>query len=207
MKKIILILVFISAFSCKNKKEDSSIEETKVERKIVLNEVARPDLSTWGKVNIIFENVEENTESKLMYRKEDYEQSAFVITRKIPVTYNKEYKMSIRIKKGIDGDFFGLRILGEYPDRVDAVFDLHKGVLVGVQKTRDFEDPIAEIQDLGDGWYSCSVSARVIADEVSLIFGPTSKDRPVVSWEAKTESNCNVFVATSSLKLEEITYQ
>ena len=97
--------------------------------------------------------------------------------------------------------------MGNYPDRVDALFDLSEGKVIGVEKTRDFEDPDAEIKDLGDGWYYCSVSSVVVADDVSLIFGPTSKDRPIVSWEAKIDNKSNIYIDPASLKLEEVTYK
>ncbi|MCB0464022.1 MAG: hypothetical protein KDC81_15080 [Flavobacteriaceae bacterium] len=207
MRKIFFAVILLCFFSCKDKKEQTINEEPKSEKKIVLKELTVPHISTWGKVNIIIDSVQESTLFNLMSRKAEYTKSAFAHTKKIPVTYNEKYKLSLKVKAGSEGNVCGLRIMGDYPDRVDAVFDLSEGKVLGVEKTRDFEEPYAEIEDLGDGWYYCSVSAIVVADDVSLIFGPTSKDRPIVSWEAKIESKSNIYIDPTSLKLEEVAYQ
>lgn len=59
------------------------------------------------------------------------------------------------------GRYVSLRLQGSYPSRVDAVFDLQNGVVVGGYPTVSgtFASPSASIVSLGSGQYLCGVSA------------------------------------------------
>jgi len=88
---------------------------------------------------------------------------------------------------------------------VDAVFDLEKGTLKEVRKAQDFENPNATIEPIGDGWYKCTLSAEVSADNMRILLGPTTEDKTVLGWEGKTQELCDVYFVPSSVIIEEVT--
>lgn len=212
MKKIFLALTIVMMFSCKNDKKETDNKAEPIEqvKKEVLTSVKFPAYPGWGKVGI---EITETTEMFLgqktyeLSRSLKATKSSFAHTQKIAVNYADLYKASIIVKKGKDSNLFGLRISGAYPDRVDALFDLENGILRGVKKGRDFENESANIEDLGNGWYKCSVTAEVAADDVQIIFGPTTADMSVNGWEGKTKAVCNLYILPSSLMLEEISFE
>ena len=106
------------------------------------------------------------------------------------------------VKKGEKDNVFGLRIQGIYPDRVDAVFDLDKGDVLGIKKSKDFTNESASIEPLENGWYKCSITAQVNSDFVKILFGPTSAEKDIVGWEGKTSEKQKfiLFLQVSHLK-------
>ena len=111
--------------------------------------------------------------------------------------------MSINLKKGDIGAFFGLRLQGNYPNRVDAVFNLEKGKVEGFSAGGNFENANAIIKSIGNGWYNCSLSGRIMDYNIKTILGPTTGDKKVSSWEGATNINCDAYILPSSLKIEE----
>jgi hypothetical protein len=116
---------------------------------------------------------------------------------------DENYSVSIIAKKGNINNYLGLRVSAVYPNRVDAVFDLAKGIVKGVSKGGDFENQSASIESLGEGWYKCTLSAKVTQKEINIILGPTNKNRKVSTWEGVTEVNNDIWVIPNSLKFEE----
>ncbi|MEM9678745.1 MAG: hypothetical protein AAF901_00360 [Bacteroidota bacterium] len=214
MKNIFLALILVSFLACKNDKKeaDNNPKTTEQENtpKEVITNINVPEFSTWGKVSVELEDGDEMYSTELAHvisRTDTDSKSSYAHTRDIPVEYAEVYRASVIVKKGDSGSLFGLRIAGEYPDRVDAVFNLETGEVKGVKKARDFENESANIESLGSGWYKCSVMAEVTADKVRLFLGPTTSDKAVNAWTVKTAEPTNAYVAVNSLKLEKITLQ
>lgn len=215
MKKIILLLALVVTFSCKNEKKTEingeEITNKEIRPKEVLDTViVSDDVTTYRKVGVEITDGNEmflNQNVYLISRSKDDSKSSYASTKKVAVVYTGVYKASIIAKKGSIGHLFGLRIAGSYPDRVDAVFNLENGTVKGVQKSRDFENESANIEDLGDGWYRCSLSAEVAADEVMIFMGPTIGDRRANAWTIKSKEMCNVNIVASSLTLEKVTFE
>ncbi len=209
MKRIILLLILAVVFSCKDekKKETKAVVEEVVEKqyKTVKNFLSE-DIATLTKTRVSLELADEVEYVNPVYHlsRVTTTESAYLSSGLIPVTYASEYKVSVIVKKGSNNSLFGLRISGDYPDRVDAVFDLEKGEVVDYKTAQDFENAMATIEKLPNNWYKCTVGAEVAADNVRIIMGTTDSTRKVTSWEGKTEAQGSVYVVPSSIILEEI---
>ena len=207
MKSFIFIFLFITLYSCKEKNNEKFESTEKTEFTEIRNPLALPHYKTWGKIRLGIvsdSNLYDGEEIIELKRETDIE-PAFTHTRHIDVIYDTDYEVSIIAKKSEIESYLGLRILGGYPDRVDAVFNLQTGVLVGVEKSRDFENPQANIKDLGNGWLMCSIRSTVLSDRVQLLLGPTSGENKIRGWESGTSNSKPVIIVPSSLELEEIT--
>ena len=97
-----------------------------------------------------------------------------------------------------------MRLQGSYPNRVDAVFDLEKGILKGVKKGGNFEKENASLKNLGNGWFKCILSGKIKASEINIIFGATNEKNKISSWEAKTDEKCSISIVPNSLIIKEI---
>jgi hypothetical protein len=164
------------------------------------------DLLNWSKVRVNAEPVLNKELQDVTYNlsRITSTESAYLSSDLIPVTYASEYKVSIMAKKGDNNSFFGLRITGIYPDRVDAIFDLDEGIVVEYSAAQDFESPMATIEKLSNGWYNCTLSAKVAADQVRIIMGETSKEKNASNWEGKTETMGGIYFLPSSIVLKEL---
>lgn len=96
--------------------------------------------------------------------------------------------------KSVSGQI-GVRILGTYPDRVDAVFNLANGTVRGAQAGGGWSGASATIQAMADGWYRLTLTGVSGNTALSgLILGPTDSDRTVSSWEAGSGVLSDVYV-------------
>lgn len=211
MKKIILILL-VTIFSCKNENKEiiDNTEEKSEAPKEFITKVSLPLFPAWGNVGIEVKETSEmylGEKVYLMSRNNESTKSSYAHSRKIFVDYENIYRASVIVKKGENSNLFGLRIMGIYPDRVDAVFNLEDGTVKGVQKTRDFESENATIEILGDGWYKCTVNAIVVADEAKIFLGPTIGNKEINAWTIRTPDDCDVYVLPSSLTLEKVSIE
>lgn len=127
----------------------------------------------------------------------------FLSTLPLNVISGSNYSITVKVKKGDKGHILGLRLQGVYPDRADAVFDLHTGKLIDVKASKDFSNANANIVSLGDGWYNCTLSANVKGDEITIILGPTSKEKNILGWEGKTPELLDINFIPSSISIEE----
>jgi len=208
MKKVLLVLLVVS-FACKNEKKT----EVKEEKSEVVNEFAlvkefnNQDIAFWANTGTALIETTEMYANKEVYTlsRTSPDESSYLSTNPVAINYASNYRISVIVKRGEVGNLLGLRMLGTYPDRVDAVFDLQSGTLKEVKKTRDFEDESAEIEDLGEGWYKCTLTAEVAADFIRILLGPTTSEKSVLGWEGKTNEMGNVYVIPSSIVIEEVT--
>ena len=112
------------------------------------------------------------------------------------------YTLSVFAKALASGDFLGLVMQPQYADRVGARFDLNAGIVVGVSQLGASTNASANIQDMGNGWYRCSVTANVPTNPGAVHyigssdttqtnsdpFGSPAK-RPIIVWGAQMEQN------------------
>lgn len=131
------------------------------------------------------------------------EESAFVFIKGIPIYHGERYGISIMVKKTISPkSAFGLRIVGNYPNRADATFNLATGNISGVSDYGEVFNAKANVQDFEDEWFKFSLSAVVNSSSAQIIFGPTSDLMKTQSWESSISQKDSVFIIPSSLKLE-----
>lgn len=99
-------------------------------------------------------------------------------------------------KKKATGNRVGLRLVGTYPSRADAVFDLATGTLIGVSTGGSYNVASVEAQiiKLANDWYACVLSA--VTDSTgcrSFIFGPTAAGT-IGGWEGAQATLSDLYV-------------
>lgn len=62
----------------------------------------------------------------------------------------------------------------------------------------------AAIEDLGDGWFKCTIQAKVNTNNIRIIFGSTTIDKSIGGWEGVTDKITEVLIVPSSISLQEI---
>ena len=102
-------------------------------------------------------------------------------------------------KAGGVGNRVGVRVQGTYPNRLDAIFDLSNGTVVGTSNSGTAAGVAASIKALEDGFYACTVSG-VLADALSqTIFSPCSSNEVVSGFEnvSAVASTCYAYALWS----------
>ncbi len=158
--------------------------------------------TTLGKLNVKYDL---NQEVYRISRNTNTENSYINIANN-DTDINENYSVSIIAKKGNIDNYLGMRISGNYPNRVDAVFNLEKGIVKGISKGGDFDNQEAKIEALNDGWYKCTLYGRVSKEGIIIILGPTDKSREISTWEGVTKDNNDILVVPNSLKFKKETF-
>lgn len=214
--KIIFLAVTILALACKdesknNKTDNDKININKKENNLVIIEkIILPNYSLWTLNRLTLKQEDNeivyNGENAFNLQRTSTNETAYASVNNIAVLSGRIYKISLIVKKAEWGGLFGLRVIGEYPNRVDAVYDLNNGLCKGVEEVGDFFDGESSIEVLNDGWYRCNLIARVNSEKIKIILGPTSGFGKIITWEAATTDKCNTYIIPSSLTLEEISF-
>lgn len=111
-------------------------------------------------------------------------------------------EVSVFVKKGKNDSALGLRVLGAYPNRVDALFDLTKGELKGTKAKGYFENETASIIVVDKNWYECKLKVKANINEVKIVFGPTDINKPINGWEFKANNLTPIYTTIPSLKIK-----
>ena len=207
-KKALLFAIVFIILACKSEKKEQSGEnyiDNSLEGFELVEKFIPVDMNKWRTNGVDVIPTDEVVFNEIVFylTRNTTTESAYYTSTTVPVVYSNRYRVSIRVRKGANSSIFGLRLAGEYPDRADAIFDLEKGSLIKQSAARDFENPKASIEALGDGWYKCMLTTDVLADDLRIIFGATSKERNVSSWEGKTESLGDLYFTPASITIEE----
>mgnify|MGYP001075066075 CR=1 FL=1 len=215
MKRIFLVflIVLVTVVGCKDltrKNQSSDKIDKSAKKEEVRNNIILPNYALWTLSRLTMEetnnNLTYNEKQEFILSRTSTTETAYVSLNNIAVTYGNDYRISIIVKKATLGNLFGLRIIGEYPNRIDAVFDLKKGLLKEVVDVGDFLSGEGLIEDMGNGWFKCSLKGEVYADKIKIILGPTSGLGRTITWEGPTSDKCNNYIIPTSLTLEEILY-
>ncbi len=142
-----------------------------------LKEGFTPNIASFNTTQIALTKTSQKRDNNHVYKldRKSTAKAAYTVIRDIDVAYGNYHQVSIKVKKTGAGNYFGLRIQGNYPERVDAIFDLDKGKVKGVKKVGSFEGEEARIVSLKDGWYEVIIKAKINLDGIKLVFGPTNK--------------------------------
>lgn len=209
--KILIFLVIILNLSCNNEtKKNQSLKEVdeNAKKEEVLKNIVLPNYSFWklGRLTLeeTIDNLKYHDEQVFILSRTSTTETAYALVDNIKAEYGGKYKVSVIVKKASLGNLFGLRIIGEYPNRVDAVFDLKSGLMKEVVEVGDFFNGDAFIEDMDEGWFKCTLKAEVNAEKIKIIFGPTFGLGKTITWEAPTAEKCNNYIIPSSLTLEQI---
>lgn len=204
MKQLVIILISLSVFSCKNNSKDNVLD---LVQKKGINEVVLPNYPLWVFNRVSFELSKNNFNNKPVYEiaRTSSDKSAYVLLEDVPIKYGHKYKFSIIVKKPEKTGFFGLKIVDVYPERIDVVFDLEHKLVKGIDGSAKFvSSSKASIKELQDGWLECTLISNYFSDRIQIIFGPTSMSPTTGSWEAKTKDFSSIYILPSSLILEDI---
>ena len=133
----------------------------------------------------------------------------FVAINNIKINYTGgKYRISLVVNGNTENSNLGIRIQEVHPIRLDVVFDLSKGDVVGLYKEGDVvENKKVLIEPLVDGWFKCSIEAEIHASYFRLLFGPTNVPSGQVNvWESENlnKDGREIFILPESLKIEEI---
>lgn len=209
IKNVLLASLLIGVFGCKTDQKKTTKKEITIKEvvEIPISEATIPDFYKWTKNQITFldQAYQFNDQKVYLMSRNDVSKPAFASFQNVKINLASTYKMSVIVKKGVEGKDFAIRAQAVYPNRVDAIFDLEEGKVVNTKISgKEFaENEKATIESLGDGWYKCSISADLYSDSIRIVFGPTNADIIIGSWERKTEAESNVYIIPSSLKIEE----
>ncbi|WP_204344470.1 phage head spike fiber domain-containing protein [Psychroserpens algicola] len=162
-------------------------------------------LTHWNTIRVNLEPSEFQHQNQEVYKvsRSVADQTAYLISKRESLK-GELHKVSLVVKKGDNNSNFGLRIQGVYPNRVDAVFNLDKGIVDGVSKNGDFTNEKAQIESLGDGWFRCTLFGKVQSNSVNVICGPTDKSLEVIRWEAPTHTSGNIYFVPNTLRFEKV---
>lgn len=213
MKKLVIIAIVFISFSCGNKKKNT--EKLTITKDIrnstekdyeVVNSLILPGKNLWLFNRILFEKrgITEGGEQSYTVARSSVEQTAYTMVPDIPINYGSKYKINLTVKRGVKSHFFGLRAVGQYPNRIDAVYDLKNGLVKEIKNSGEFLKGNASITSIGNGWYNCSIISELDTDSVKLIFGPTNESIRTEAWESQAKEFLDIQIIPSSLTLEEI---
>lgn len=162
-----------------------------------------PAISKWLNKSMVLRPENNSFANKPIYRigRNDTTTSAFLNINKIKVSFGEEHRIKVVVKKDV-GDYFGLRVQGVYPNRIDAVFNLDKAVVEGQNTQGPFENERVSIKALADGWYECSIVAKLNLSEISIVLGPTDGSMRITNWEAKNKTNSGLFIVPELTELK-----
>lgn len=164
-----------------------------------------PEPSKWQNKSLIFSPQNSSLLNEKVYSlsRKDTTTSGFVNINKLNVSFGERHRVSIVVKKDL-GDYVGLRMQGVYPNRIDAVFNIDKGTVAGQNKQGPFEDEKVSIKPLGNGWYECSIEAKLNLSQLNIIIGPTDGSQRTTNWEAKNTTNPKLFIVPGMTVLKKI---
>lgn len=198
-----------------NLKNKYSIENISLKTNLIEEDINIPDVvvkslkvidaANWINNNTILSNTKTKNNNRDIYNlsRVDVSANAYTVIPNNKVNYGQVYKTSILVRKGNQGAYFGLRIQGDYPNRVDAVFDLEEGQVKGQSIGGNFENVKATIKPIGKDWFLCTLVGKINTNNVRIILGPTTGQKNSEAWEGLTNENCDVFIIPSSLLIEE----
>jgi len=180
-----------------------NIKDIKTELNYI-EELKIPDVRTWINNNILTQsNTKRKNKDIYNLSRDNISANAYTVITNNRLNYGRTYSTSIIAKKGKINNLLGLRTQGEYPNRVDAIFDLDKGVVKDQSIGGNFKDVNATIKSLGDDWYLCTLSGKIMSSNVKIILGPTISEIDTGAWEGVTNKDCDIFIIPSSLLIEE----
>lgn len=213
-KSVISCILFMYFTGCKNEKREVNSNGVTVNagtEKIVrrLNIV---NMDLWEYKGVTLTNTNEIFQNQEVYKMaiiDHAESFDLVAVNNIKLDYTGgRYKISVLVKSNKENNNLGVRIQEFYPARFDAVFDLALGEVKGIYSNSEFTDSEnLVINSVGDGWFSCSITADIQSSYFRLVFGPTTVSKKKVHvWEAQSlnKKEREIFIIPSSLKIEKI---
>lgn len=207
MRRLVCLFLLTLTYNCQDSKRSN--ENQKIED--VARAIAIPACQNWSLTGITV------SDTGLVFNKEKVYKmvvgdeelpTARITIEELKLNYfGGKYRVSIKVKPGRFGNRLGLRIQEVYPVRTDIVFDLEDGKVLTIFKEGDLtKEEKSTVTSLGEGWYECTVTAKIESSYVMLIFGPTDPLKEVRIWESVSDlkNKNDLFFIPKSLKVEEL---
>jgi len=155
------------------------------------------DISKWKYNNSILIPLHKKYKELEIYKlsRQDTSKSSYTFTKFITQEFKERYTASFLVKKTSKSDLFAIRIQEEYPNRVDAVFNLSKGIVEGIQKIGAATQEKATIKKLENGWFLCTLKIVPKNNTFKVIIGSANESHQVLNWESKSAINNEIFIA------------
>lgn len=187
-------------------KSKYGIDDIKLEMQKTDTNIDIPEVRLWVNNRTTLAETGTKFKNKKVYKlsRNEGALSSFTIVKNNKVNFGSHYKISLAVKKGSSGNLFGFRIQGEYPNRVDAVFDFEKLRVKGMSTAGAFKNVRATMEPIGQDWYNCTLSGMVNAEEIKILLGPTTRETNISSWEAGTKERCDLLIVPETLTLKEV---
>jgi hypothetical protein len=187
-------------------KNKFKLDDIIIDTEPLVEDVKTPDVSLWVNNKVKVSKTSQILDKQSVYRmsRNNTISPSYSMIANNKVNNGKRYKTSILLKKADVGSFFGLRVQGEFPHRLDAIFNLEAGTVKEASVGGNFDNIKATMTPLGNGWYKCVLFGNIKTNNIKIILGPTSKDKRSKSWEGAATENCEAFFIPSSLKIEEV---
>jgi hypothetical protein len=144
------------------------------------------DNASWAKTNVTVSanaiaSPDGNTTSDSLTRASN---APTYIQQSLALSIGNTITFSLFAKAKSAGNRIGLRLQGTYPDRVDAIFDLSTGLIVG-SAAATFTGLSTAIDNVGGGWYRLSLTATITGTALTtVLFGPCDSSQSIGGWEA-----------------------
>ena len=165
------------------------------------NALEIPKISNWKNRSIL---LNKNTPTTYKLTRIDTNKPSYMAITELDVNYGDMYEVAVTVKKSDTTSLVGLRMQSQYPNRVDAVFNLDKGIIEGIQRTGVFESEIATIKPLNDGWYKCTIRAEIFSEKLNIVVGPTDKNKAISNWEAPDKIKSSMLMESGKTTLIKI---
>ena len=176
------------------KKRFPKLEELTIEDEASLE---KNDVTKWKYTNSTLTPTNKEFRERVVFNlsNNNISEISYVITNYINVDLKEDYTASFLVKASEKKGLFAIRIQGEYPNRVDAVFDLKKGDIKDTQKSGDFNEGRARIKKLQEGWYLCSLKTTPNSNLFKVIIGSANNKAEVPYWESKSKESNYIYIA------------
>ena len=182
------------------RKEIAELKSLYATPSIIINEATKikpSNYSKWKLSNMELLHTTKTYKGDTIFnlKRIDTSNISYGITKYVNIDFTEVYSTSFIVKASKTSSLFAIRIQGEYPSRVDAVFDVSNGTVKGIENKVDFNDSYATIKKLSDGWFQCSLKVKPKTNSFKVIIGIANPNSAILNWESKSEINNTIFIA------------
>ena len=161
--------------------------------------------ASWGKISItsVLDSVilsPDGTANAYKISRNSVSSSSYVQKTSTSST-STIYTATLYAKLGDVSTNIGLRVIGTYPNRGDALFNLSTGTLIGVRDGGTNTSTFGNIQSVGNGWFRLSVTSTFATTGVNIgvLTSPTSLTN-LSGFEAADGALSNCYIWGSQLE-------
>jgi hypothetical protein len=93
------------------------------------------------------------------------------------------------------GGYYGLRIQGTYPDRIDGLFNINTCTVFGTSSSGNYSGASGGARSLANGWcFIWITGTSAVSAPTQIIDGPSDGDNGVAGWEGPDRTLADAYV-------------